>query len=66
MAKAKPHGSPFLPTMTEPNPIPFKNLWKNDTHDEAKKNKEKETVRVEEVRQRWRFIVDGILKFIDY
>ena len=66
MWKAKPDGSPLLPTMAMPNPMPFKNLWGNDTHNESKKNKEKEAARVLEVREKRGFILDGISKYIDY
>ena len=52
--------------MAMPNPVPFKNLWGNDTHDDSKRNKEKEASRVEEVRKKQRFILDGISKFIEY
>ena len=37
-----------------------------DTHDDSKRNKEKEVARVEEVRKKQGFILDGISKFIEY
>ena len=47
------------------NHVPFKNLRGNDTHDDSKRNKEKEAARVEEVWKKQGFFLDGISKFIE-
>ena len=52
--------------MAMPNLVPFKNLWRNDIHDDSKRNKEKEAARMKEVRKKQGFNLNGISKFIGY
>ena len=66
MWRQKEDGTPLVPIKVEPDPVRFRYLWGNEKVDERKRNKAKESARVEEVRQKRGFILDGISKFIDY